>query len=221
VTEIAGRLGIESRFVDGQRYTDEAMVGVVQMVLAGKTNKDIVVRINQHDGDAVGLCGIDANVFRVKRYSEKGVDLGLVGTVTEVNTTYLSLLLGNGIMPVIAPLGVDENWRVFNINADLAAASLAAALKAEKLVYLSDVEGIMADNALVHSVAETRAEEMIRAGVIGAGMIPKVRSAFDALAAGVNKVHMIDGRVTHSLLLEIFTDTGIGTELIHDGGGRA
>jgi acetylglutamate kinase len=218
VTEIAGRLGIESRFVNGQRYTDEAMIGVVQMVLAGKTNKDIVVRINQHDGDAVGLCGIDANVFRVKRFEEDGVDLGLVGKITEVNAGYLQLLLANGIMPVIAPLGVDERWRVHNINADLAAASLAAALKAEKLVYLSDVEGIMADDALVHSITERNAEEMIRTGVISTGMIPKVRSAFDALDAGVNKVHMIDGRVTHSLLLEIFTDTGIGTELIHDAG---
>ena len=221
VTEIAGRLGIESRFVNGQRYTDEAMVGVVQMVLAGKTNKDIVVRINQHDGDAVGLCGIDANVFRVKRFAEEGVDLGLVGTITEVNTGYLRLLLANGIMPVIAPLGVDDRWQVHNINADVAAASLAASLQAEKLVYLSDVEGIMAEGSLIQSVTERRAEEMIRTGVISTGMIPKVRSAFDALDAGVNKVHMIDGRVTHSLLLEIFTDTGIGTELIHDAGGTA
>jgi acetylglutamate kinase len=216
VTEIAGKLGIASRFVNGQRYTDEPMMEVVQMVLAGKTNKDIVVRINQHDGDAVGLCGIDANVLRVERFAEDGLDLGLVGKITGVNTAYVNLLLSSGIMPVIAPIGVDPAWRVHNINADVAAAALAAALQAEKLVYLSDVEGIMAGEKLVHSLTEQEAEEMIDRGVISKGMIPKVRSAFDALEASVNKVHMIDGRVKHSLLLEIFTDTGIGTELIHD-----
>jgi acetylglutamate kinase len=216
VTETAGKLGIPSQFVHGQRYTDRPMMEVVQMVLAGKTNKDIVVRINQHDGDAAGLCGIDANVLRVERFAEAGVDLGLVGKITGVNTAYINLLLSNGIMPVIAPIGVDAAWQVYNINADIAAAAVAAALQAEKLVYLSDVEGIMVDEKLVHSVTEQQAEEMIDQGVISKGMIPKVRSAFDALEASVNKVHMIDGRVKHSLLLEIFTDTGIGTELIHD-----
>ncbi len=222
VTEIAGKLGIASQFVNGQRYTDAAMMDVVQMVLAGKTNKDIVVRINQHDGDAVGLCGIDANVLRVERFTDEGVDLGLVGTITAVNTAYINLLLSSGIMPVIAPIGVDQAWQVYNVNADIAAAAIAAALQAEKLVFLSDVEGIMADEKLVHSVTEQQAEELIDRGVISKGMIPKVRSAFDALDASVNKVHMIDGRVKHSLLLEIFTDTGIGTELVHDpapGGG--
>ena len=216
VTEIAGRLGITSQFVNGQRYTDNEMMEVVQMVLAGKTNKDIVVRINQHDGDAVGLCGIDANVLRVERFSEDGVNLGLVGKITGVNTAYINLLLANGIMPVIAPIGVDRAWQVHNINADVAAAAIAAALQAEKLIYLSDVEGIMAEEKLVHSVTEQQAEELIGRGVISKGMIPKVRSAFNALQASVNKVHMIDGRVKHSLLLEIFTDTGIGTELIHE-----
>jgi acetylglutamate kinase len=220
VTDIAGRLGITSRFVDGQRYTDAEMMEVVQMVLAGKTNKDIVVRINQHDGDAVGLCGIDANVLRVEKFQENGRDLGLVGKITGVNTDYLNLLLTNGIMPVIAPVGVDDRWQVYNINADLAAGALAAALQAEKLVYLSDVEGVMVDGTLVHSMKEHEAEELIDSGVISNGMIPKIRSAFDALDANVNKVHMIDGRVKHSLLLEIFTDTGIGTELVHDSPGK-
>ncbi len=216
VTEIAGKLGIESRFVQGQRYTDGPMMEVVQMVLAGKTNKDIVVRINQHDGDAVGLSGIDANVLRVERFQEGGMDLGLVGKITAVNTAYLRLLLSSGIMPVIAPLGVDGAWQVFNVNADIAAGAIAAELHAEKLIYLSDVEGIMVGESLVHSLTGQQAEEMIGRGVISKGMIPKVRSAFEALAAGVRKVHMIDGRVKHSLLLEIFTDTGIGTELVQD-----
>jgi acetylglutamate kinase len=216
ITDVAGKLGITSRFVEGQRYTDAPMMDVVQMVLAGKTNKDIVLRINQHDGDAVGLCGIDAGVLRVQRYQEDGQDLGFVGKITEVRTAYLNLLLANAILPVIAPIGVDAGGQVYNINADVAAAAIAAALKAEKLVYLSDVEGIIANGTLVHSIAEREAERLIDAGVISKGMIPKVRSAFDALEADVNKVHMIDGRVKHSLLLEIFTDTGIGTELIHD-----
>ncbi len=217
ITELAGRLGIESRFVNGQRYTDAAMMDVVQMVLAGKTNKEIVARINQHDGDAVGLCGIDAGVLRVAPFREGGMDLGFVGTITNVNTAYLDLLLANGVMPVIAPIGVDAGWQVYNVNADVAAAAVAASLKAEKLVFLSDVEGILVDGELIHSVAEHEAELLIETGVISKGMIPKVRSAFDALDAEVNKVHMIDGRVKHSLLLEIFTDRGIGTELVHDG----
>ena len=216
ITETAAKLGIESRFVDGQRFTDAPMMGVVQMVLAGKTNKDIVLRINQHDGDAVGLCGIDAGVLRVRKFEEDGVDLGLVGTITEVNTSYLNLLLANGVLPVIAPIGVDAGWRVHNINADVAAGAVAAALAAEKLVYLSDVEGIIVNGSLVQSMPEREAEALIAKGVISKGMIPKVRSAFDALDAGVTKVHMIDGRVKHSLLLEIFTDLGIGTELIQD-----
>jgi len=220
VTDIAGRLGITSRFVDGQRYTDAEMMDVVQMVLAGKTNKDIVARINQHDGDAVGLCGIDANVLRVEKFQENGRDLGLVGKITSVNTAYLNLLLTNGIMPVIAPVGVDDRWQVYNINADLAAGAIAAALQAEKLVYLSDVEGVMVGGALVHSMKEHEAEELINTGVISNGMIPKIRSAFDALDANVKKVHMIDGRVKHSLLLEIFTDTGIGTEMVQDSAGK-
>jgi acetylglutamate kinase len=214
VTEVASRLGLESRFVDGQRYTDEPMMDVVQMVLGGKTNRDIVVRINQHDGNAVGLCGIDADLLRVKRIEGNGKDLGLVGTVTSVNTAYLSMLMDNGFMPVVAPIGVDSSWRVYNINADLAASAIASALKAEKLVYLSDVEGVVADSRLVHSMDENEGRRFIETGIINNGMIPKIESAFDALNAGVRKVHMIDGRVKHSILLEIFTDEGVGTELV-------
>ena len=214
VTEIAEKLGLPSRFIDGQRFTDEGMMEVVQMVLAGKTNKDIVARINRHDGDAVGLCGIDADLLRVKKASGKNGDLGLVGEITGVNVSYLKLLLDNNIMPVIAPIGVNESGQVHNINADLAAASIAAALKAEKLVYLSDVEGVMAQGNLINSMQRDQANRLITEGTISNGMIPKIRSAFTALDAGVNKVHLIDGRVTHSLLLEIFTDAGVGTELV-------
>jgi len=217
VTEIAGKLGLESRFVDGQRYTDGPMMDVVQMVLAGKTNKDIVGRINRHDGDAVGLCGVDAHALKVKKFDENGVDLGFVGEITEVNTSYLNLLVNNGIMPVIAPIGVNHEGQPHNVNADVAASAIAAALKAEKLVFLSDVEGVMANGTLVHSMDQDEANRLMETRVISNGMIPKIRSAFTALNAGVKKVHLIDGRITHSLLLEIFTDRGIGTELVRRG----
>jgi acetylglutamate kinase len=215
ITDIASRMGLETRFVNGQRYTDADMMSVVQMVLAGKTNKDIVARINQHDGEAVGLCGIDADLLRVQRYEEDGVDLGYVGRVVAVHTAYLTLLLNNGIMPVIAPVGVDAQWQAHNVNADLAAASIAPALQAEKLVFLSDVTGVIAQGTLIHSLSEDHAQRLLDTGVITGGMIPKIRSAFEAIKGGVQKVHLIDGRVKHSLLLEIFTDEGVGTELVH------
>jgi acetylglutamate kinase len=210
VTELATRLGIPTRFVDGQRYTDEAMMEVVQMVLAGKTNKEIVARINKHDGEAAGLCGIDAGLLRVRPVPE----LGLVGEITAVNTQHLALLLANGIMPVIAPVGVDGEGRAYNINADIAAAHIAGALRAEKLVYLSDVEGVKANDVLIHSMDEREARRLIGEGIITNGMIPKILSACRAIDGGVSKVHLIDGRITHSLLLEIFTDAGVGTELL-------
>jgi acetylglutamate kinase len=214
ITETADKLGLATRFVDGQRYTDAPMMKVVQMVLAGRTNKDIVARINQHDGDAIGLCGIDANLLRVKKAEDGAADLGLVGQVTDVNTGFLELLLKNGTMPVLAPVGVDAHGQAMNVNADIAAASVAAALHAEKLVYLSDVEGVLVNGALVHSLTRDDALQLMEGGVIINGMVPKIHSAFDALDAGVRKVHMIDGRVRHSLLLEIFTDEGVGTELL-------
>jgi acetylglutamate kinase len=214
ITDTAGKLGIPTRFVNGQRYTDEAMMDVVQMVLGGKTNKDIVARINQHDGDAVGICGVDAALLRTRKLEEDGTDLGLVGEIVSVNTKLLEMLFTHDIMPVIAPIGVDEKGQAYNVNADLAAGSIATALKAEKLVYLSDVEGVMAGGVLVPSIDRAHAEQLVKDGVITSGMLPKIRSAFAALEAGVHKVHMIDGRVKHSLLLEIFTDEGVGTEVI-------
>lgn len=215
VTELSSRLGIQSTFIDGQRYTDDATMEIVQMVLAGKTNKEIVARINQMGGGAVGLSGIDADLLRVKKYSEGNTDLGWVGEVTSVNSDYLNLMLRNGLMPVVAPVGVGVEGHSYNINADIAAANIAEALQAEKLVYLSDVKGVMDGEALVPTILEEEALSFVERGVISGGMIPKVRSAFAALQSGVNKVHMIDGRVPHSLLLEIFTDEGVGTELVH------
>jgi acetylglutamate kinase len=213
ITDLASALNIPTRFVDGQRYTDEKMVDVVLMVLAGKLNKEIVNLINTNGGNAVGLCGMDNGLLKAQRTKEK--DLGLVGEVSTVNIGFLNLLLNNGMMPVIAPLAVGEDSKILNINADLAAGAIATALKAEKLVYLSDIEGVLVDKKLVSSLTNAEAESLIEQGAIHSGMIPKVRSAFATLETGVNKVHIIDGRIKHSLLLEIFTDEGIGTQMIH------
>jgi len=183
-------------------------------VLAGKINKEIVNLINTNSGNGIGICGVDNNLLKGKKIQKDGDDLGLVGTVTSVNVPFLDLLLKNDMMPVIAPLASDEDGNILNINADLAASAIASALKAEKLVYLSDIEGVLVNNKLISTLTLEQAEQLIASGAINGGMIPKVRSAFDTLAAGVHKVHIIDGRVKHSLLLEIFTDEGIGTQMI-------
>ncbi|MCX7984684.1 MAG: acetylglutamate kinase [Bacteroidetes bacterium] len=216
ITEVATALNLETRFVNGQRYTDEAMVNVVLMVLAGKLNKQIVNLINTFSGNAIGLCGVDNMLLKAVRSSTDGIDLGLVGIITAVNVEFLELLLRNGMMPVIAPLAASDENVILNVNADLAASAVASALKAEKLVYLSDIEGVMVNNERISTLTLTYAEKLIAEGAITGGMIPKVRSAFDTLAAGVHKVHIVDGRVKHSLLLEIFTDEGIGTQMIPD-----
>lgn len=216
ITETATALGIATKFVDGQRYTDEKMIEVVLMVLAGMINKEIVNLINTNGGNAVGLCGVDNMLLKARKLMKNGTDLGLVGEITSVNLPFLNLLLQNGMMPVIAPVGAGENGQLFNINADLAAGAVAAALKAEKLVYLSDTEGIIVRDKLVSTLTKGEANKLISDGSIFGGMIPKVTSAFDTLDAGVNKVHIIDGRIKHSLLLEIFTDEGVGTQMIHE-----
>jgi acetylglutamate kinase len=216
ITAAAESLGIATTFVDGQRYTDEKMIQVVLMVLAGQINKEIVNLINTNGGNAIGLCGIDNMLLKARKLVTDGKDLGLVGEITYVNLPFLNLLLQNGMMPVIAPIGVGDGGQVYNINADLAAGAVAAAMKAEKLVYLSDTEGVMVKEKLVSSMTKSEANKYVTEGDIFGGMIPKVTSAFDTLDAGVNKVHIIDGRIKHSLLLEIFTDEGIGTQMVHE-----
>lgn len=214
ITNLATTLNIPSKFVDGQRYTDKQMIDVVLMVLAGRVNKEIVNLINCNGGNAIGLCGVDNLLLKAQRSADK--DLGLVGEVNYVNTQFLSLLVGNGMMPVISPLAVGEGGQILNVNADLAAGAIASALKAEKLVYLSDIEGVLIDKQLVSTLTLSEAESLIQKGSINGGMIPKVHSAFSTLEAGVHKVHIIDGRIKHSLLLEIFTDEGIGTQMVHE-----
>ena len=211
ITSLADKLSIESKFINGQRYTDENMRDVVQMVLAGSINKDIVRRINIHGGRAVGVSGIDANLITVKKTNDL---LGLVGEVTDVNGSFIRNLLNDGYLPVIAPIGVDENGIVYNVNADIAAGPIAASLNAAKLVYMTDIEGVKANDKLVSHLTGTDAENYIKNKVIVGGMIPKVESALAALESGVQKIHIIDGRVPHALLLEIFTKEGIGTEIV-------
>lgn len=214
ITALATQLHIETTFVNGQRYTDEPIRDVVQMVLAGLVNKDIVRRINMHGGRAVGVSGIDARLLIAQPLDAK--NLGLVGEVTAVNTSLIRNLLEDGYLPVIAPLSVDEAGTVYNINADLAAGTIAGALGAVKLVYLSDIEGVKANGSLRSHLTEQEAAEFIAKGIITGGMIPKVESALAAVRAGVAKVHIVDGRVPHGLLLEIFTAEGIGTEIVRN-----
>ena len=216
VSELSAQLGVESRFVSGQRYTDEAMLKMVIMTLAGTVNKDIVALINRAGGNAVGLCGIDNNLITAKKFSPKGYDLGFVGEVTSVNAGFLNTLLTSELMPVIAPVGVSPEGDVYNINADIAASAIAQALGAEKLFFLSDTEGVLVEGELVPTLTNARAQQYIRQGIISGGMIPKVNAAFEALANGVKKVHLINGSTTHSLLLEIFTHEGVGTQIIRE-----
>ncbi len=216
ITRLADRLGVATRFSNGQRMTDEPMLDVVLMTLAGKINSDVVRRINTNGGGAVGLSGVDNLLLRARRLSTNGTDLGLVGDITSVHGGFLHLLLDHDLMPVIAPLAVGSDHELLNVNADVAAAAIARELKAEKLVYLSDVQGVMAGVRLISSLTRAEAQALIEEGTIAGGMIPKIESAFETLDAGVRKVHIIDGRVKHSLLLEVFTDEGIGTQMIPD-----
>ncbi len=213
ITSLAEKLDIKTKFVNGQRYTDEDMRDVVQMVLGGLINKDIVRRINIHGGRAVGVSGIDANLVSVKPMNK---DLGLVGEVTDVNSSFIRNLLNDGYLPVIAPIGVDAEGTIYNVNADIAAGPIAASLSATKLVYMTDIDGVKINGKLASHLTQSEAQKYISDGTISGGMIPTVESAISALESGVQKVHIIDGRVEHALLLEIFTKEGIGTEIVSE-----
>ena len=214
------RLGKEPRFVGGMRVTDEETVEIVEMVLVGKINKEIVGLINLHGGRAVGLSGKDASLLRARRRMHKlpdgtSADIGLVGEVEAVNPEPIRLLEENGFIPVIAPVGVGAAGETYNINADLVAGDVAAALFAEKLIHLTDVTGINGeDGRLVSTLTKREAERLIKAGVIDGGMLPKVESSLRALTGGAQKAHIIDGRVPHAILLEVLTKEGIGTEIV-------
>ena len=213
------RLGKEPRFVGGMRVTDEETVEIVEMVLVGRINKEIVGLINLHGGKAVGLSGKDGDLVRARRLghrlpSGETVDIGLVGEVEAINPAPIRLLEQNGFVPVIAPVGVGAGGETYNINADLVAGHLAAALQAEKLVHLTDVGGIRdQDGTRLSTLTKKDAARLMEAGVIEGGMLPKVESSLRALEGGTAKAHIIDGRIPHAILLELFTREGIGTEI--------
>lgn len=209
-------MGIKSKFINGLRVTDEETIKVAQQVLVGKTNKEIVALLNKNGGRAVGISGIDGGLLECKKsYTEidgEKVDIGYVGEITNIKRCLIDHLADDQFIPVIAPIGVDEEGQSYNINADTVAAAVAAAVKAEKLILLTDVEGVKdSDGNIVYETGKDEINEMIKDGVINGGMIPKVKGCLDAIDAGVKGVHIIDGRVPHCLLLEIFTKTGIGT----------
>ena len=215
ITKTAEKLGVTTQFVHGKRVTDREMISIVQMTLAGKVNQDIVRLISEHGAKAVGVSGLDANTIKVVPCRETAC-LGLVGEITKINTNYLDLLCHARLIPVIAPIGFDEEGNVYNINADDAASALAIALKAEKLIYVSDVAGVYHGKTMLKSVCKAEAADLIEGGVISGGMIPKALSAYKTLDGGVHKIHLIDGRLIHSLLLEIFTDQGVGTQFVSE-----
>jgi len=209
------RLGIESRFFEGERITpDQETMDVVEMVL-GKINKEIVSSINTNGGRAVGLSGKDGSLLVADKQQRKAVDMGFVGDITAINPKIIATLDAHQFIPVIAPIGIGPDGRSYNINADTAAGAIAGALSAEKLILLTDVEGVQdRSGALLSSLTGPEAHRMISAGDISGGMIPKVQCCTRALERGVTKTHIIDGRVEHAVLLEIFTDIGIGTQIV-------
>ena len=219
--EIEGMLkktGKESRFINGLRYTDEETMDIVQMVLCGKVNKDICALIQNAGGKALGLCGIDGALLKAKRVKTDGEDLGLVGEIESVDATLIDLALEKGFIPVISSvaygIGADEG-KSLNVNADIAAAKIAGALKAEKLLLMTDVEGIFSDvknpESIIRRVRRPDLDKLKQDGIVSKGMIPKVDCCILAMDGGVKKTHIIDGRVPHVLLLELFTDEGVGT----------
>lgn len=220
------RMGIRSSFASGLRITDDETMDVVEMVLGGGVNQDIVGLICKYGGRAIGLSGKDDTFMRAHRLAQVAakdasgapvmVDLGRVGEVEQVDPHLIEQLISNGFIPVIAPIAVDADGKALNVNADTAAGKIAAALRAAKLIVMTDVEGVKdAQGSLVSSLHAAQAEDLIERGVITGGMIPKVRDALEAVHAGVEKVHIVDGRLQHALLLELFTDRGIGTEIQH------
>lgn len=216
INKLLGKLEIPSSFHNGLRITDAATMEVVQMVLTGKINKDIVSRLNAMGGKAVGLCGKDANLIKVrKRPVKDGVDLGFVGDVVQINTKFLDMLAQDEYIPVIAPVGADEEGNSYNINADTVAGEIAAAIKAEKLIFLTDIDGIRADKSnpesLISVISVNEIHDMISSGAIEGGMIPKVQGCIKGIESGINRTHILNGTIAHPLILEIFTDKGIGT----------
>ncbi|HUW59666.1 MAG TPA: acetylglutamate kinase [Candidatus Bathyarchaeia archaeon] len=216
INRMLKQLGVESRFHEGLRVTTDEVIAVVEMVLAGSVNKDLVNLLNIAGGNAVGLSGKDANLLHARKVeTADGADIGHVGEIAQVNCQIIQVLCGAGMIPVVAPIATDSQGGTWNVNADTAAGEVAAALKAEKLVFLTDTPGLLADKddpaTLIHQLQRGEVAGLTERGVISGGMIPKINACMKALDSGVARTHIIDGRVPHALLLEIFTDKGLGT----------
>lgn len=218
IDEMLKKLNIKPKFFNGFRITDEETMEVVEMVLAGKVNKGIVNDIQTQGVDAIGVCGKDGNLLQAHKKIIDGKDLGFVGEVTSVNINFLEGLIKNNIIPVVAPIGKDSLGTTYNINADDVALAISKALNAEKLIFLTDVSGVLRDvndnTSLITEMKADQALTYIKEGIITNGMIPKVKSCIEAIHSDVKAVHIIDGRIEHSLLLEVFTPHGIGTMFI-------
>ena len=224
IAQLLRRIGKESTFVQGMRVTDDETMDVVEMVLGGLVNKDIVNLINRHGGAAVGLTGTDGDLIRARKLTftrtspemaaPEIIDIGHVGEVTSIDTAVVDLLLRGNFIPVIAPIGVGEDGQSYNINADLVAGKLAQVMKAEKVIFLTNTAGVLdREGGLLTGLTALRVAELIVDGTVSGGMLPKVQAALDAVQAGVHSAHIIDGRVEHAVLLEIFTDQGVGTKI--------
>jgi acetylglutamate kinase len=211
LTRMMERLGIETQFVDGHRRTTAEGAELAEMVLSGRINKEVVARLNRAGAKAIGLSGTDARMLRVKKHLPGGHDIGFVGEVESVDLAPLALLLEKGFVPVLSSTAAGDDGQPYNINADVVAGAVAAAMHAEKLVFLSDVPGVLVDGRLVPTLSVPQARALLSSGEVSGGMRPKIEAALAAIAGGVPRVHLLDGRLPHALLLEIFTNQGVGT----------
>ncbi len=223
INKVLEKFNIKSQFINGLRVTDSSTMEVAQMVLVGKTNKEIVSLLNKMGGKAIGLCGIDGNLIECEQYKAtvngKDVDLGYVGKITSINSKLIELIAKDEYIPVVAPIGVGKDGQSYNINADTVAGEIAAALKAEKLMLLTDIEGVKMNkdsDDIITALTVNETHSLIERKVIDGGMIPKVLGCVEALEKGVGRTHIIDGRIPHCLLLEIFTNKGIGTMIMKE-----
>lgn len=223
ISRWVGKVGKEAQFINGLRVTDEETMEIAEMVLA-KVNKDLVAKVQALGVRAVGVSGKDGGLLQVEKKYSQGQDIGYVGEVKKVDPKVLYDLLEKDFLPIVFPVGYDDNYHTYNINADDAACAIAEAMGAEKLAFLSDIEGVYKDkddpDSLISELRVGEAEELISQGYVGGGMIPKLQNCINAIENGVNRVHILDGRIPHSLLLEIFTNKGIGTAILRDDGEK-
>ena len=223
ISRWVGKVGKEAKFVNGLRVTDKETMEIAEMVL-GKVNKELVTLVESLGVKAIGISGKDGGLLKVNKKLSQGQDIGYVGEIKEVNPAILNELLEKDFLPIVCPVGLGDDFATYNINADDAACAIARAMKAEKLAFLTDIEGVYRDpedtSSLISELFVNEAKALIENGNVGGGMIPKLQNCIDAIESGVNRVHILDGRIQHCLLLEIFTNKGIGTAILREGEGK-